>query len=112
MTRAIDDLTEAEIREAIALRGKRRIGNRLQLAIARWRRVGQQLELLRFRQRWARKFSEYECVGGPHDGQIRNCWQTNVVPVPGGYYSFDHTDCRLHFHARPAEAWAKHWSGQ
>lgn len=76
----------------------RRIGNRLQLAVKKWLRTNRKLELFRFRKRWARKFSEYECVGGPLDGLFRKCRPPSVVISIGGYYSIDHRDCQLHFH--------------
>lgn len=67
-------------------------------AVKRWVREARRLELLRFRQRWADKFGEYECVGGPLDGITRPCVRRGVVMAPGGYYSVDPKDCRLHFH--------------
>jgi hypothetical protein len=82
----------------------RRIGNRLQLAIMRWKRDARTTELLRFRQRWAKKFGEYECVGGPHDGRVVHAGPTlewfDEVPCPktGGTYELDASDCRLHYH--------------
>lgn len=75
----------------------RRIGNRIQLALKKWKRVNQKLELFRFRQRWARKFGEFECVGGPLDDRMRKCQPPSIVPTEGRYYEFDPGDCRLHF---------------
>jgi hypothetical protein len=78
----------------------RRVGNRLQLALKRWRRDSKKVERFRARQRWASKFGEYDCVGGPLDGLQRKCLPYCVVMTIGGYYSVDHADCRLHFHAK------------
>jgi hypothetical protein len=78
----------------------RRIGNRLQLAIKRWKRTTRHLELFRFRQRWAKKFGEYECVGGPLDGAMRSCRPPSAYILASGYYEIDRGDCRLHYHER------------
>jgi hypothetical protein len=75
----------------------RRIGNRLQLALRKWKRTALQMELFHFRVRWGRKFGEYECVGGPLDGQVRKCDPRSLLPADHGYYEFDAGDCRLHY---------------
>lgn len=82
----------------------RRIGNRLQLAILRWKRDARRLELFRFRQRWAKKFGEYECVGGPFDGQI--CRPPLPYTPVRGCYELETSDCRLHYRAREVPTWS------
>lgn len=97
MTTAIDDLTDDEIREIAVKLRRRRIGNRLPLALVKWIRNARRLELWRFRAKWARKFNEYECVGGPLDGAIRPCNPCSVYFSIGGHYKIDRGDMRLHF---------------
>ena len=76
----------------------KRVGSRIQLAIRKWKRVQRQLELFRFRCRWAQKFGEYECVGGPFDGDYRPCASGSRYYTSGGFYEVDAGDARLHFH--------------
>lgn len=75
----------------------RRVGNRIQLAVKHWKRQARTMELFRFRQRWAQKFNEYECVGGPLDGHTRRCLAHSILPTDHGYYEIDRGDCRLHY---------------
>jgi hypothetical protein len=91
-------------------RDMRRIGNRLQLALARWKRESRKLELFRFRQRMAKKFGEYECVGGPLDGTMRTCRATGRYILASGYYEIKQRDCRLHFHQGVVSPFARDWS--
>lgn len=68
-----------------------------QMALIRLTRIRRKFELLGFRQRWAKKFNEYECVGGPLDGRVQHCFEHSVHRVDRGHYEIDRRDCRLHF---------------
>jgi hypothetical protein len=87
----------------------KRIGNRFELAVDRWRRARRRLQ---FRQRWAKRFGEYECFGGPHDGKLVQCsevlewWGWVACPGSDGRYELA-DDCRLHFKVH-----AKSWSAR
>jgi hypothetical protein len=92
-------------------RAMRRVGNRLRLGLRKWLRQSKQLELFRFRQRWGDKHHEFECVGGPFDGQVKPCHPRGRYCVRGGYYQPDPRDARMHYYAlTPESSWR--WSDE
>jgi hypothetical protein len=50
----------------------------------------------RFREQWARDRSEFECVGGPLDGEVVPASSSLSVYVKGGVYEHG-ADYRLYY---------------